>query len=88
MLHLVDNQEGDLAASREKERQLLLAELDLTKHLSRGKDQKISKMEEELQTKQKEMSFLTDQLVQSQKESEILQQKGQAVLNVADCDEL
>ena len=78
MLHyniiVIHAYEVSLAASKEQE-QLLRSELDTTKHASRHKDQRISKLEEELQVKLKEMAFLADQLEQQQNELEMLQQK-------------
>ena len=50
----------DLTASKE----LLQAELEVTKRTSQAKSLKLLKLEEELQAKQKGMAFLTDQFEQ------------------------
>ena len=47
-------------------------------------EKQISKMEEELQSKQKEMSLLTDQFEQQQQQLEILQQKGEGKVIVTE----
>ena len=66
----------DLAASKE----LLQAELEVTKRTSQARNQKILKLEEELQAKQKGMAFLTDQFEQ-------LKQQGKDRVSVADSDD-
>ena len=76
MLHIADNKQGDLAASKEKEEQQLQAEMDTTKPSPQAKDQTILNLKEELQEKQKAMTLLTEQFEQKQKELEMLQQNG------------
>ena len=81
LVTVADNKQGDLTASEKKDQ--LQAELDTTEHSSHAKE-KISKLEEDLQSiKQKEMTFLTDQLEQLQRELEMLKQKGKTKVNVA-----
>ena len=60
-------------ASKEKE-QPLQAELDSVEHIYQDKDQQILKLKEELQTKQKEMTTLSDQFEKMKKEMQ--EQKG------------
>ena len=50
-----------LTTSKEKEQQQLLAELEMTKHESQVKDGQVSKLKDELQAKQVEMTSLLDQ---------------------------
>ena len=54
--------------------QELLEQLDAIKHTYWEKDQLISKMKQEMQSKQEEMMSLSDQF--EQREKEILEQKG------------
>ena len=56
--------------------------MDTTEQSSETKE-KIAKLEEDLQSKQKEMTFLTDQLEQLQRGLEMLKQKGKTKVNVA-----
>ena len=69
-----------LIASKMKEQQLQ-TELDLGKH---SKNEKILKLEKELQAKQKQMSFLAGQFQQQQRELEMLKQQGKARVYGAD----
>ena len=77
MLHLADNKEGELAASKKKEQQLQ-SELEETRHMYHIKDQLVSKLEEELQAKQIKTASLTNQFEQQQKELEMVKQQGKA----------
>ena len=60
-------------ASKEKEQQLL-AELDTIRSMCRDKDQQILRLKEELRAKQEEMTSLSDEF--EQREKEIQEQKG------------
>ena len=72
---------GYLTASKEKGQQLL-------ERLSQVKDQlQVSKMKEELQAKLQEMTSLSDQFDQQQRELEMVHQKGKSIVNDADSDD-
>ena len=83
MLHLADNKEGYLSASKKKEQQLQ-SELDETRRMYHVKDQQVSKLEKELQAEQKKTASLTDQFEQQQRELEMLKQQGKARVYGAD----
>ena len=51
---------------------------------SQIKDQQVSKMKEELQAKLQEMTSLSDQFEQQQRELEMVNQKGKSIVNDAD----
>ena len=57
---VVDRQQGDLTASKEKEQQLQ-AELDTTKRVSRAKDQQISDLKEDLCGTQEKLMALREE---------------------------
>ena len=71
---------GRLTASEQLE-----AELDTKENSMQAKEQ-ISKLEEELQAKQKEISFLTDQFEEEQRKVEMLESGKNGVV-VLDCDD-
>ena len=60
-----------------KEKKWLQAELDMTEHSSQT-EEKFSQVEEELQAKQKKVTFLTEQFEQQKRILEMLKQKGKA----------
>ena len=60
LITVADHKSEDLTASKEKGNE----ELEVIKRESQAKSQKILKLEEELQAKQKELDFLTDQFEQ------------------------
>ena len=67
---VADRKQGELAASRQKEKKLL-AELETAK----AKHQQISKLEDELQDKYKMINSLSDQCEQQQRKLKMLQQE-------------
>ena len=80
---VADHMQRDLLFSKEKEQQLL-EKLESSRHLFLAKDKEISVLEEQLQAKEKQLTFLAIQFEQKQKESE----KGIAWVNVADYDNM
>ena len=57
------------------------------KATSQVKDQQVLKLKEELLAEQKKIISLTDQFEQQQKELEMVQQKGEDKVKVADIDD-
>ena len=60
MMVIADSNQGDLAASKEKKQQLQTM-LDTTKHMSRGKDQQISRLEIDLQAVQEKLTVHSEE---------------------------
>ena len=61
MTHCIaDSNQGNLAASKVKEQQLQTM-LDATKHMSRGKDQQISRLEIDLKAMQEKLTVLSEE---------------------------
>ena len=54
---------------------------------SQVKDQQVSIMKEELHAKLQEMTSLSDQFEQQQRELEMLHQKGKSIMNGADSND-
>ena len=72
-----------MTANKKREQQLQ-AELDTSSRMCHDKNRQISRLEEELQVKQKGMAFLTAQFEQQQGELNMLKQQGEARVYGAD----